>query len=59
MIIFTKEYWYGINIYAVTDAETEFDLNTIMYTGKYTYAKNDNTGMLETVKVVYDLCKPF
>ena len=30
-----------------------------IYTGKYTYANNDNTDVLKTVKAVCELCKPF
>ena len=34
-------------------------LKVIIYTGKYTYTKNDNTDMLKTVNVVCELCKTF
>ena len=59
VIIVTKVALYGINIYVVTDVENSFVLKVIMYTGNYTYSKNYNTDMLNTVKVFCELCKPF
>ena len=40
----------GSRSYVVIDVETESFLKIIIYTGKYNYAKNDNTDMLKTVK---------
>ena len=59
VIIFTKIPRYGVKIHVVKYAETSFVLKLIIYTGKYTYYNNDNTYMLNTVKVVCELCKPF
>ena len=59
VIIGTKSDWYGIKIYVVTDAETAFVLKLLIYTGKYTYANNYNTEILNTVKVVCKLCNTF
>ena len=58
-IILTKSARCGIKIYIVTDSETVFFLKIIIYTGKYTYANNNNTFMFKTVKVVCELCNIF
>ena len=55
----TKEAWYVINIYVVTDEETVFVIKLIMYTGKYTYSNNENTYMLKTINLVCELCNEF
>ena len=57
--IVIKTAWYGIKIYVVTDAETAFTPNVLIYNGKYNDAKNDNIYMLKTVKVVCELYNPF
>ena len=59
VLLVTKSSRYGINIYVVTDAETAFVLKAIIYTGNYTYSNNGNTDMLNTVKFVCEMCKPF
>ena len=58
-VIVTKVVCYGINIYIFTNAETDFSLKVLIYTGKYTYSKNYNIYMLNTVKVVCELCNQF
>ena len=59
LIMFTKAACYGIKIYVVTDAETEFFLKVIIYSGTYTYSNNDNTDTLKNMKVVCERCKTF
>ena len=57
--IFIKSAQCGINIYVFTDEKTVFILKVIIYSGKYNYSNNESIDILKTVKVVYELCKPF
>jgi Transposase IS4 len=46
-------------LYVITDAETSFALQDIVYTGKATYGQEENENMKKTVSVVKKLCKEY
>jgi DNA polymerase III epsilon subunit-like protein len=58
--IITKAARYGIKLYVITDAETAFVLQVIVYTGKTTiYQTDNNEEMKKTVQIVKKLCEPY